>query len=99
MVRKTRRTRRIRMSVRGYKDGQRILSATRLIPASFTRVIEASSATEFIVKVVYGRTMTSKGIIEDIIDEVEGPKDQVLECLKIWLSASELDFSCNYWGL
>lgn len=98
MKRITRRKRRVNLYVRGFnKWGKRILCTARQIPAALMRLIEASSAVEFKVGVRYGKAKTNSGKVEDVVNEVEGNKKEVLRALKIFLSASELDEAERYW--
>lgn len=97
MKRLTNKKTRISMRVQGWKNGKRILNASMRVPAAFIRRIEASPATAFKVKIVYGRAMTNKNKIEDIVNEVEGNKKEVITAVKVFVSKPELDATEKYW--
>lgn len=97
MKRLTRRSPRLYIRVTGRKDGKSILNTLTHIPRVAANKIIASRAVELKIKVLYGRAKTNSGKIEDIVNEAEGSKKEILSTLKIFTSASELDAMEKYW--
>lgn len=99
MKRFSRQTKRLGLHAKGFnKIGKQVFSATMRIPMAFIRRIEASSAVEFKIKILYGRAKTISGRIEEIVNELSGKKKEVVYWLKIFLSKSELDDMERYWS-
>ena len=99
MNRITRKKLRIGLHAKGFnKEGKRILHTSMRIPTAFIHRIEASPAVKFNVRVVYGRAKTNSGRVEEIINEIEAPKREVIDALRIFVSHSELDEMEKYWN-